>query len=82
MINGMFFQRGSAGDYDNWAKLGNPGWGWTDLLPYFKKVGPSLQIQVWRWMPFFALRWLPVTHAELDETEQIISSTCIYMSIG
>ncbi|KAL8921112.1 MAG: hypothetical protein Q9208_005865 [Pyrenodesmia sp. 3 TL-2023] len=37
VINGMFFQRGSAGDYDNWAKLGNPGWGWTDLLPYFKK---------------------------------------------
>lgn len=43
VINGMFFNRGSAGDYDNWAKLGNPGWGWKDLLPYFKKVGPRLR---------------------------------------
>jgi choline dehydrogenase-like flavoprotein len=35
----MFFDRGSAADYDSWEKLGNPGWGWKDLLPYFKKVG-------------------------------------------
>lgn len=37
-VNGMFFDRGSAPDYDAWVKLGNPGWGWKDLLPYFKKV--------------------------------------------
>ena len=37
-INGMFFDRGSAPDYDAWVALGNPGWGWEDLLPYFKKV--------------------------------------------
>ena len=37
-INGMFFDRGSAPDYDAWVALGNPGWGWDDLLPYFKKV--------------------------------------------
>ncbi|KAI9780602.1 MAG: hypothetical protein M1816_002798 [Peltula sp. TS41687] len=37
VINGMFFNRGSAGDYDAWEKLGNPGWSWKDLLPYFKK---------------------------------------------
>ncbi|KAK0508304.1 hypothetical protein JMJ35_009388 [Cladonia borealis] len=36
-INGMFFDRGSAPDYDAWVALGNPGWGWDDLLPYFKK---------------------------------------------
>lgn len=34
----MFFNRGSAADYDAWEKLGNPGWSWEDLLPYFKKV--------------------------------------------
>jgi len=38
VVNGMFFNRGSAADYDAWEKLGNPGWGWGDLLPYFKKV--------------------------------------------
>lgn len=38
VVNGMFFNRGSAGDYDAWEALGNSGWAWNDLLPYFKKV--------------------------------------------
>jgi choline dehydrogenase-like flavoprotein len=38
VVNGMFFNRGSAVDYDAWEALGNPGWGWEGLLPYFKKV--------------------------------------------
>ncbi len=37
-VDHMMFDRGSAGDYDNWEKLGNPGWGWSDLFPYFEKV--------------------------------------------
>ncbi|KAI5198035.1 glucose-methanol-choline oxidoreductase [Aureobasidium subglaciale] len=37
VVNGMFFARGSSGDYDAWEQLGNPGWGWAGLLPYFKK---------------------------------------------
>jgi choline dehydrogenase len=39
VVNGMFFDRGSAADYDAWTELGGSGWGWEDLLPYFKKVG-------------------------------------------
>jgi choline dehydrogenase len=34
----MFFDRGSSADYDAWELLGNNGWAWMDLLPYFKKV--------------------------------------------
>lgn len=37
IINGMFFDRGSAADYDAWEELGNPGWNWNSLFPYFKK---------------------------------------------
>ncbi|KAJ9611119.1 hypothetical protein H2200_004302 [Cladophialophora chaetospira] len=36
-VNGMEFDRASAADYDSWEQLGNPGWGWNGLLPYFKK---------------------------------------------
>lgn len=36
-INGMGYQRGSKFDYDNWARLGNYGWDWNNVLPYFKK---------------------------------------------
>ncbi|KAK4951387.1 hypothetical protein LTR10_010361 [Elasticomyces elasticus] len=48
VVNGMFFNRGSAADYDAWEKLGNRGWGWNDLLPYFIKsetfTSPSADI--------------------------------------
>jgi len=36
-INGMIYMRGQAADYDHWRQLGNPGWGWDDLLPFFKR---------------------------------------------
>ena len=36
-INGMFQVRGQAADFDHWRQLGLPGWGWDDVLPYFKK---------------------------------------------
>lgn len=37
VVNGMFYDRGSAADYDAWESLGNSGWGWKGLYPYFKK---------------------------------------------
>ncbi len=36
-INGMIYMRGQAADYDGWRQMGNPGWGWDDVLPYFKR---------------------------------------------
>ncbi|RJF78887.1 GMC family oxidoreductase [Rhodopseudomonas palustris] len=36
-INGMIYMRGQAADYDGWRQMGNAGWGWDDVLPYFIK---------------------------------------------
>jgi choline dehydrogenase len=37
-VNAMVYMRGQAADYDHWRQLGNTGWSYTDVLPYFKKA--------------------------------------------
>ena len=37
-INGMMANRGSPVDYDEWVERGAVGWGWNDVLPYFRKL--------------------------------------------
>jgi len=36
-VNAMVYIRGQREDYDNWAALGNPGWSYQEVLPYFKR---------------------------------------------
>ena len=36
-LNGLLYVRGQAEDYDRWAELGNKGWSFKEVLPYFKK---------------------------------------------
>jgi choline dehydrogenase len=40
-INGMVYVRGHARDYDTWAEMGADGWGFADVLPYFKRMEHS-----------------------------------------
>ena len=37
-INAMIYMRGQKSDYDHWAALGNHGWSWDEVLPYFKRT--------------------------------------------
>lgn len=37
-MNGMLYVRGQPQDYDGWAAVGCPGWGWDEVLPYFRRA--------------------------------------------
>ncbi|HEY5410298.1 MAG TPA: GMC family oxidoreductase N-terminal domain-containing protein [Caulobacteraceae bacterium] len=40
-INGLFYMRGHPRDYDTWRQMGCDGWGYADVLPYFKRMETS-----------------------------------------
>ena len=76
-INGMIYMRGQAADYDGWRQAGNPGWGWDDVLPLFRKseghfgaasdlhgTGGELRVEAQR------LRW-PILDAVADAAEEM-----------
>lgn len=41
-VNGQLFNRGAPRDYEEWATRGATGWGWEDVLPYFRKIERDL----------------------------------------
>lgn len=58
VVNGMGYIRGSKADYDAWEELGNPGWGWSGLYPYFRKgttFDPPTPAAISRWN----ITWIP-----------------------
>jgi choline dehydrogenase len=69
-INGMVFGRGLPADYAAWQDAGNPGWGWQDMLPFFKKL------ETWTGKPNEARgSGGPVTVRPFDETEPACEAT-------
>jgi len=69
-INGMVYGRGLPVDYDRWVQAGNPGWGWKDMLPYFKRL------ESWTGPPT-ETRGLdgPISVRRFEETDAACSST-------
>ncbi|MFT3973773.1 MAG: GMC family oxidoreductase N-terminal domain-containing protein [Amaricoccus sp.] len=44
-LNGMVYIRGNPANFDEWRDLGNEGWGWDDVLPFFKKSESNTRIR-------------------------------------
>jgi choline dehydrogenase-like flavoprotein len=63
VINGMVYDRGSAADYDAWEALGNNGWGWKGMEPYFKK-GTTFQPPSEKTVEAFNITWDPNTYGK------------------
>ncbi|XP_078044350.1 glucose dehydrogenase [FAD, quinone]-like [Augochlora pura] len=51
VLNAMLYIRGNKKDYDSWEKLGNPGWSFDKVLPYFKKP-EDMRIQEYKDSPY------------------------------
>ncbi len=72
-VNGLVYNRGHVEDFDGWAALGNPGWSYADVLPYFRRterwLGPDPEGVRGRDGPVTvtALDWIhPICEAFLD----------------
>ncbi|KAK9308522.1 hypothetical protein QLX08_001512 [Tetragonisca angustula] len=51
VLNAMLYIRGNRKDYDNWERMGNPGWDYESVLPYFKK-SEDMRIEEYRNSPY------------------------------
>ncbi len=75
-VNGMVYNRGQRADFDTWAQMGNRGWGFDDLVPYFKRSEMRLGSGDDRFrgrdgeLPITDIDWInPLAEAFLDAAE-------------
>ena len=74
-INGMVYVRGQADDFNHWAQLGNRGWGYADVLPYFRRMeSHALGTSEWHddagKVPIAELKWRnPLVDAFLQSAQ-------------
>ena len=66
-INAMVYIRGHPGDFDDWEAMGNPGWGWKDVLPYFRKSESSDQGET-EWRGGSGPLWVSTMERDLHPT--------------
>jgi choline dehydrogenase-like flavoprotein len=67
-INGMVYHRGHPADYDGWAALGNDGWSWREVLPYFRR---SENNETWGESAYHG-RGGPLNVTDLDTTNPLV----------
>lgn len=65
-INGSIFNRGQRMDYDNWAQRGNRGWGYADVLPYFRRMERWVDAEGRHGDPLYRGSEGPLTVTEID----------------
>lgn len=68
-LNGMLYMRGNREDYDDWVEMGNPGWSYAEVLPYFKKAESIQNAGHVDGEYHGKVGPLPVTDNELDESK-------------
>ncbi|MDP4026163.1 GMC family oxidoreductase N-terminal domain-containing protein [Methylobacterium sp. NEAU 140] len=67
-INGLLYVRGQPQDYDHWAQLGNRGWSWDEVLPYFRRS------ESWQGEGVSRGRDGPLTVSPLAETPELCAA--------
>jgi choline dehydrogenase-like flavoprotein len=78
ILNGWVWHRGFQADFNAWVTLGNTGWGWSDLLPYFMKVGLACLNLKW----YLCLTHKQTENFTLDVTSQAQSQFGIHENMA
>jgi choline dehydrogenase len=72
-INGLIYIRGHRADYDHWAALGNPGWSYAEVLPYFRKLEHNIR-GASEWHGAHGPLWVSDIRAKHELVEALIAA--------